>query len=246
MKRPLEVVVFDLDDTLIDTSIVFVRAREEFVAMMGQAGYAKRAALRQLDDAEWHNLHHFGYVSERNLVSMREAYEALVEKDGNLFSADVLRQISSIAGRCLYKLPRPLPYARTLLSWCARKYRLALLTRGSEALQYAKIDKLGVRDLFHTIHVVKLKTPDSFRGVLRSMKCHPQNAVSVGDSPRFDILNALRAGMSAIHVQYPFRKLQWNLDHENTPALHGKRFRTAKNLREVKTMLQRDDKVGNI
>ncbi|MFI5106861.1 MAG: hypothetical protein ACHP79_18205, partial [Terriglobales bacterium] len=74
MKRPLEVVVFDLDDTLIDTSIVFVKAREEFVAMMCQAGYARRAALRQLDDAEWHNLHHFGYVSERNLISMREAY----------------------------------------------------------------------------------------------------------------------------------------------------------------------------
>ena len=151
MRASPELIIFDLDDTLVDTSRVFFKARESFIGFMIRRGFAEDRARRIFDVTEERNLRRFGYISERNLVTMRETYEALTEASRASFSHADLVRIASIGEECLYVLPKPLPYARQLLSWSSNRFKLALLTRGSQALQNAKINNLGMRDRFQLI-----------------------------------------------------------------------------------------------
>lgn len=239
MSHVPEAIVFDLDDTLIDTSRVFFEARESFVAAMVGCGYAERAVRHTFEVTDERNLARLGYVSERNLVTMRESYEALLPTQSHSFSAVILQRIAHIGVKCLYKLPRPLPYSRKLLTWCSRRYRLALLTRGSEALQNAKIEKMGVRHLFEKISVVERKDSRSFEHIVDFLKCRPEQCVSVGDSLRFDVLAAIEIGMSAIHAQYPFANLQWKHDGAAASEVHGKSLWRATSLHDVQAILER-------
>ena len=239
MSPAPEAVIFDLDDTLIDTSRVFFEARESFIAAMVGCGYAERLARHTFEATDERNLARFGYISERNLITMRECYEALLPTRDHPFSAAILQRIALIGVKCLYQLPRPFPYSRKLLTWCSRRYRMALLTRGSQALQNSKIEKLGVRRLFEKISVVERKDSKAFEQIVDFLKCRPEQCVSVGDSMRFDVLAAIEIGMSAIHVQYPLSHLQWKHDNVTAGEVHGKSLWKAASLHEAREILER-------
>jgi putative hydrolase of the HAD superfamily len=237
MKRNarIRLLVFDLDDTLIDTSRVFFEARDAFISFMMSKGHPEESTLRAFGEAEERNLARYGYISERNLVTMREAYEELSQQDHTRIVYSDLERIGRIGLKCLYTLPKALPGAVELIKWCRGRYRLALLTRGSIALQTAKINSLGIRDAFETIHIVSRKTPASFYEVFSLANCRPENSVSIGDSMRFDILPAIEIGMAAaIHTQYPFSDMQW--DHDKCTEV-GPCIFTATGLAEVTQIL---------
>jgi putative hydrolase of the HAD superfamily len=236
MNRAPKLVVFDLDDTLIDTSSVFHGVREDFVAFMAARGFPEARVRPALDRIEERNLQRFGYISERNLISLREAYEGLVAGSAVVVTPDDLRAIASIAGRLLYTIPKPLDHARALLAWCASKFRLAMITRGSAALQNAKIDALKIRQHFEVVQVVEWKTAAIFKQLAESLGHTPDQCVSIGDSMRFDILTALEAGMTAVHFTYPYPDIQW--DHDKARGVAGKALYQAKDLTEVKHVLE--------
>ncbi|PWU02671.1 MAG: hypothetical protein C5B51_20430 [Terriglobia bacterium] len=236
VRAPPKLIIFDLDDTLIDTSRVFFDARESFVRFMIRRGFREDRVRRYFDHAEERNLKRFGYISERNLITMRETYEALTEAGGETFSHKDLQTIASIGSECLYVLPKPLPYARRLLSWCSSRFELALLTRGSEALQNAKIENLGMRDCFELIEVVERKTPEAFRKAIDALGHSPEQCISVGDSMRFDVLCAIEVGIPAIHVTYPHSDIQWN--HDKATGVKGKAIYRAATLPDVRAVLE--------
>ena len=236
MNKSTRVVIFDLDDTLIDTSNVFFEVRESFVAFMVSRGFVETSVRSLLDRVEAENLLNFGYISERNLISVRETYEGLAEGSGVTFSSADLRKIASIASKCLYAMPKPMPYARRLVTWSATKFRLALITRGSAALQNAKVDTLGIRPQLEMIQVVDRKTADTFGVVADALNCQPQDCISIGDSMPFDIVTAIEAGMTAIHVIYPRPEIQWEHD-KATGATSRAQYQVA-SLREVRGILE--------
>jgi putative hydrolase of the HAD superfamily len=235
-KRSTRVVVFDLDDTLIDTSRVFHDIRESFIAYMVARTFDEARVRALLDRVEADNLLKFGYISERNLVSVRETYEALAEGSGVRFSSADLRRIAAIASKSLYAVPKPIPFARRLVPWVASRFRVALVTRGSAALQNAKVDALGIREHLELIQVVDRKTSDTFRRVAASLNSSPEHCVSIGDSMPFDIATALEAGMTAIHVIYPNPAIQW--EHDKATGAASRAQHQVTSLREVKALLE--------
>lgn len=237
MRPCTHLLIFDLDDTLVDTSHIFYEVRRNFVAMMARKGFPESEVTFVFNEVDRKNLDSFGYVSERNLVTLRETYELLMANRIDDFSHSDLKQIASIGSDCLYKLPVEMPFARELVGWCHEKFRMILVTRGSIALQYAKINKLGVRPLFEQIRVLKAKDAEAFLDVARMADCNPENCISIGDSMRFDILPAFEIGMHAIHVQYPNEQMQW--EHDKAPAVtNEQRIFRARNLREVLELLK--------
>ena len=228
--------IFDLDDTLIDTSRGFYDLREAFVVLLVEKGMSEERVRETLSKIEEVNIERYGYVSERNLVSMRETYEALtVGTDVRIQSAD-LRKIARLGSKCLYEIPKPMPGARRLLSWCATHFTCAMLTRGSHALQEAKVEGLRVREFLASVTVVAKKTPGSFADVANSLGHDPAHCISIGDSMRFDVSTALEAGMSAIHVVYPHPDIQWV--HDYAPSVAGPRWRPATDLAGVRALLE--------
>ena len=239
---PPQLLIFDLDDTLIDTSAIFYAARESFVAFMSEKGAAEKQTRKVLAQVEDQNLARFGYVSERSIVSMRETYELLAQKGKLSPSSNDLRRIATIGGKGLYAMPRLLPYAKRLLAWCESRFRLAVITRGSTALQYAKLSTLGNQHRFAMVRVVNLKTPDVFSEVAKALRVRADRCVSIGDSMRFDILTALEARMHAIHVVYPNPTIQW--EHDKATGVDHPRLDEVPNLRSVRGLLE--DRWGNL
>jgi putative hydrolase of the HAD superfamily len=231
--------IFDLDDTLIDTTAVFRRLRLEFVDLLAGEGFARDAVLPAYELVDTKNLEHLGYVSERNLISMREAYENLAASEGRICSAAVLRRIASIGGHCLYRIPRPMRNMRPVLRWCSQRYKLVLVTRGSQALQGAKVDSLRLAEYFDFVEVVPRKNVATFEGLLTRLKFAPAEIVSIGDSLPFDILPALAAGMAAIHVQYHSAALQWRHDWAAPDELSEHQYGRAEDLLGVRKYLAR-------
>jgi FMN phosphatase YigB (HAD superfamily) len=238
MKSYPDTIIFDLDDTLVDTSSVFFRMKEKFIQLMASESHPEQTVREAFNRIDEENLVRFGYISERNLVSLRETYEWLTLTTGRTFSASILQQIADIGKHTLYALPRPMPHMRTLMKWCAARYRLALLTRGSCALQRAKVDALGLHGFFEVVSVVSRKDTEAFQETVASMNREPHQCISIGDSLSFDIAPAIAIGMAAIHVPYIYSAIQWNHDKAFSIDEIDQKYNTVTNLPEVKRCLQ--------
>lgn len=86
------------------------------------------------------------------------------------------------------------------------KYKTALITNGRNAIQYGKLDHLGIRSEFDFILVSEeagCKKPDRriFEAALSSMQLQPEQCIYVGDHPVNDIEGAFNAGMDTIWIK---------------------------------------------
>lgn len=236
MPRELKLVIFDLDDTLIDTSRVFFDARSRFEDLMTKRGPKLIEIRRIYNEIEKRNLELYGYSSERTLVTMRETYERLAMKHGWTIRSSDLRLIFSAGSKTLFSCPKPLEQAEHAVSWCAARLRVGLLTRGAYSLQRAKINCLGISNHLDFVRIVPRKTTQVFCEVADELKFKPDECLSVGDSMRFDIIPALEAGMMAAHVHYPEPKVQWNHDKAGPAAAP---FFKLKGVAEIPALVER-------
>lgn len=86
------------------------------------------------------------------------------------------------------------------------KYKTALITNGRKAIQYGKIDQLGIRAEFDFIIVSEeagYKKPDRriFEAALAGMQLQPEQCIYVGDHPVNDIEGAFNAGLDTIWIK---------------------------------------------
>ena len=190
MTGSIKLLIFDLDDTLLDTRELFFDIKARFFLRLQLRGYKAHDIVRTFDEIDAKNILRYGYVSERSLVTMRETMESLYWSSGRHFKRGDLEALVQIVSPCLSQAPILLKGAKQLLAWCHSRYRLALLTRGSLSLQSVKVATHGLARYFEVVRVVPHKDKKVFEDLLRLYKCKPEQAVSVGDSPRFDILPA--------------------------------------------------------
>lgn len=245
MPGSIKLLIFDLDDTLIDTSGLFFDIKVRFFLRLQLRGFKASDIIRTYDEIDTRNISLYGYVSERSIVSMRETMEHLYWKSGRPFKRGDMEAIIRIGSPCLSQAPPLLPGAKRLLGWCHGNYRLALLTRGSLSLQSVKVASHHLARYFEMVRVVPAKDQQVFEDILRVFRCKPSNAVSIGDSPRFDILPALDLGMNAIYSRYPRPDRQWKHDKliiggrsVTAPLAHrGREVPTANCLKDVRTLL---------
>ncbi|MCG2820976.1 MAG: hypothetical protein L6371_03715, partial [Candidatus Atribacteria bacterium] len=60
----IKTIIFDLDDTLIKTSKLYNKAREEFSLLMENSGFKKEETLAKLDEIDIKNIHQHGFTKE--------------------------------------------------------------------------------------------------------------------------------------------------------------------------------------
>jgi putative hydrolase of the HAD superfamily len=194
-------IVFDGDDTLWSTEPLYDRARDEARTEVVRSG---------LDGAEWEqlerkidveNVRHFGFSIERFPTSCVQAYEAMARARGVPADPEVRERVRSAARSVFSQDPPLLPGAReTLQCLRARGVKLALLTKGDHELQERRVQRSGLADLFDVIHIVAEKPPTKFRDIVTALEVQPNDAWSVGNSVRSDILPAVEAGLRAVWI----------------------------------------------
>jgi HAD superfamily hydrolase (TIGR01549 family) len=202
----VRVVLFDLDDTLIDTR---------------SSLQAARAATCRLA---------FECYPGLTEVCIREAYDTVAQEfsrrreAGRLSFATTrdthLRRWTEILARCGVESThaaaladydytcrlenyRLCPEVPEVLPQLASSYRLALLTNGLGDLQRQKIAAFALEQWIPTAWIsgeVGIRKPDPgiFWHALAQLECEPEDAVMVGDSLRHDIAGAAALGIRTI------------------------------------------------
>jgi FMN phosphatase YigB (HAD superfamily) len=176
MRRDSTVVVFDLDDTLIDTRNVLLPL-----------------ALRRVADAT-------GIPVERLDPRGKRIDEVLAGVPG------VTAAQREAAAKAWYRpeVPplTPFPGAREVLLALRGRVRLVLLTRGDPARQQRKIEQCGLGPCFDEIVIRPIEAPGSKRDDLEALlrRVPPGRCAVVGDDERDELRHARALGCLAIRV----------------------------------------------
>jgi putative hydrolase of the HAD superfamily len=100
------------------------------------------------------------------------------------------------------------------LAYLRRRHRLVLFTKGNHDEQWDKVQRSGLRDLFHQVDVVREKDQGAYADATRRLGVRPEHAWMIGNSPKSDILPARAAGLGAVFVPHPGT---WELELADLP-----------------------------
>jgi FMN phosphatase YigB (HAD superfamily) len=204
-----QAVIFDLDDTLVDTFGCFIvplevaAAKEMFKTGIGSSVEQIVEILRQLrmtnpDQVEDTLPLRFPGASEEDLESSLRAWK-------DLHSAPLsLNRLSELGGKISqYQIG---PDIRQMLQEMSVRYHLYLLTAGDPSFQNEKIDHLAIRDLFRdNILIVDPKSTDTkltqMGKLLKSYGDDPRSIVVVGNRLDHEVRAGIELDMTTIWLR---------------------------------------------
>jgi putative hydrolase of the HAD superfamily len=193
--------IFDGDDTLWKTEILYDRAREaarDIVTCHGIDPDRWEARQRVLDVE---NVAVYGFSSARFPASCLQAFQEVREASGHAIDENVEREIVHAARLVFRENPELVPHVKEVLGTLRRRrLRLALLTKGDPEVQLSRIQQSGLASFFDAIEVVPEKTATIILEILRSLNVQPANTWVIGNSMRSDILPALALGARGIWI----------------------------------------------
>ena len=221
MKRNLQTIGFDADDTLWHNERFFVLTQERFAELL--ADHAEKDDLAdRLIAAERRNIGHYGFGVKGFVLSM---IETAIEVTEGRVPASVISELMA-AGRDMLAHPiELLPYAREAVEAAAGTHQVVLITKGDLLHQENKLAQSGLGDLFSAVEIVSDKRPDTYARIFGDLPGGATAAMMVGNSMKSDVVPAIEAGAWGVHVPHD---LAWALEHAEPPT--APRFRVVPDL----------------
>jgi len=231
-----ELIVFDLDDTLVDTSDLYWRTRSAFVKLIDPLVESDpNQIVDAFEDIDSIHIREDGFSPTRYLKTMLKTYENLRGADSRN-NDSILQAIEGCARAITTEFPKPIDGARELLEWVYPRFDLALITRGEKSLQLKKLEHAGFRKYFRMIETVERKTSKTFQDVIEHSGFGPIKTWIIGDSIQTDINPGIEAGARCIWYAYRHKTYYWQQEHGHTPV--GDFFEIS-NLREAIGILEK-------
>ena len=187
-------IIFDLDDTLLDTS--------GFITPFKM----KECLKRLIEDGA--KVSDFDQAYSELLALNNASYRS---KDAVLFLASKLGCTSP--ARALAELTSPLPsgfaipttpHAKDVLSYFSPKYLLAIVTGGSPSFQLEKMEKAGLdTSIFSKIAIPEdsVKKP-FYEEIAKEFSIKPDKIWVCGDRVEMDLAPARELGFKTIHMKW--------------------------------------------
>jgi len=209
--RPGLTLFVDADDTLWENNVYFdsvIGRTAERLTTYGVPEVRTREALLAI---ERQRTRAHGYGS----INFGASLEVLCDHVGVGASMDELRPFlrAEIAALRRKRL-EILPDVPETLAYLRRRHRLVLFTKGNHDEQWDKVQRSGLRDLFHQVDVVREKDTACYDDAARRLGVRPDRAWMIGNSPKSDILPARAAGLGAVFVPHPGT---WELELADLP-----------------------------
>lgn len=200
-----EAIFFDLDDTILMYNSAAKRAWQEMcnrfaVRVNGGDAVGLNQAIRQRADWFWGDPER-DRQGRCTMVATRASIIAMALQSYELDDLGLAREMAEVMTALHGEYIEPFPGAiETLKLLRAAGIRLGLITNGGQTLQYQKIDRFGLRDLFENILVEEefgVGKPEVkiFHSALCALGVTPGEAWMVGDNLAFDIAPANHLGM---------------------------------------------------
>jgi len=192
--KDLKLVIFDLDNTLLNRTQGAYRTYECFlreVLKINTDSVRSEAILNDLMNWDMYGNADKGFIMQQ----LRKSYG--FEVDAAYFKQWWLDN--------LWRFEEVYPRSYEVLNKLKEKYQLALITSGDVAAQSSKLRHNHLEDYFCEILIsenVGADKPDPaiYRLLLDKLQIKPEEAVFVGDTFSKDILGAARAGIRAIFI----------------------------------------------
>jgi putative hydrolase of the HAD superfamily len=207
---PLEALLLDLDDTILDGSAgledAWSAVANELAKALGDVEPAAVAAqMRTSSDWYWSDdeRHRTGRLDMRG--SRRAVLRHVCESFGRALP-DVADEVAELYARLREASLAPFDGALDALARLREQApALGLVTNGAADAQRAKIERFGLARFFDVIVVegeVGFGKPDprNFQHALAAVGAAPERALMAGDNYDCDVLGALGAGLHAAWI----------------------------------------------
>jgi putative hydrolase of the HAD superfamily len=126
------------------------------------------------------------------------------------FRPTELRHVVDIGEKIQTTVPDLREGALETLSRISEHHTISLLTRGDENLQNMKVKKHNLDEYFCDVEVVTEKREEDFKSLAKKHGFPLKSTWSVGDSPKWDVNLALKAGLNAVLVEYSHSEYEWS------------------------------------
>ncbi|MFI5160726.1 MAG: HAD family hydrolase [Sphingobacteriales bacterium] len=237
IKKNRRLIIFDLDDTLVNTSDVYWVAKSSFIDVILKNTQLSTSYIDNLfEEIDTENLLKFGHSPKRYGKTMLDVYKYLLN-EGYIQSKNKVENQIVEAGEIIIKtIPSLLPGAIDLLEWCKTKFTLALVTRGEDELQSKKIQYNSLHDYFDLIKVVKEKSDSDFLSIIETLHFQIKDTWIVGDSLKSEIETGLRIGANCIYFKYEHPLYNW-VQERNYSLLSSSFYYEVNELKEIPFVL---------
>lgn len=213
MNVDKKIIIFDLDDTLVDTSDIYWRARNCFVNELREEGFDPENVIEIFEEIDSVYMKKFAHAPERYAESMLATYKQILKQKNMEIKEENLSRIKSCGNIILEQLPQLISGSTELLEWAFQYFKLAILTRGDEQLQRRKLKHAGISKYFDLVRVVQIKDENSFCSILNEAGFHPEDAWIIGDSIKSDINPGIKIGASSILYLYTHHSYYWRQEY---------------------------------
>ncbi len=190
----MKVIVFDLDNTLIDRQRAFTEMLKDRIELTlpEDKRYLKEQAIQ--DILMW---------DDNGTVSRSVSFKKYCDKYEVtcMTSEELSTYWTTISGSVVYLFDDVIE----VITYLKDKYRLAILTNGSPVSQRRKLESTGILNLFELSVVsgeVGIDKPDPriFDVMCDRLNVKPEECLYIGDNYVNDVLGARNAGWNAIYL----------------------------------------------
>jgi putative hydrolase of the HAD superfamily len=220
-------VFLDIDDTLWENNLFFLESLEWVCREGRRLGHTDRATVNMLNHWETFNIRNKGFGYDSYEASLLLTIGMLTTRAGRpLLRAALHRQGLEWTAFLKTHPIRWLDGVKETLPKLTAAFQTIIVTKGSPKDQMDKVNRCGLKHLFHGAEVVPHKYPSCYTGLLRKYGLQAEQTVMVGNSPRSDINMAKRAGLRTIYVPHPktwYREMEPILS-AGPPTVQVRRF----------------------
>lgn len=210
MDKHKVAVIFDGDDTLWQTQILYDQAKEAFYDLLESQGFDRCEVAVKLDEIDVANVQKLGFSTERFPLSMKETYEHFCHDSNQPIDATIEQEALRIGYQVFEQVPEMMSGAENVLAQLQPLVDLILYSGGDVSVQERKLELLGLRRYFRDTYIVEQKDEDELAALMRQEDLDASSTWMIGNSLRSDINPALRLGLRCIWVH----SHSWAYDRE--------------------------------
>lgn len=207
----ISALIFDADDTLWETEILYDQALDRTQAEIERLGLPGPEWRRRQREIDLEQVKDMGFSLNRFPSSSVLAYRQIIDRP----DAAVENRIFELSASVFTTKAELMPGVADVLDDMSGQYQLAVITKGENSLQRRRLDESGLSRFFDASVVVAHKTPATFRAMCDLMEVEPARTVSIGNSLKSDILPAVEAGLAGIWIDAAV----WEHEHHDAENL---------------------------
>lgn len=207
-------IIWDFDDTLVETAVFFETARERFARLMVSLGFPLDEVLEKLNLLDIENVRLCGgFLKECFPRAMAQTYDYFCRVKGIVPNPAVRKSAEEIGWWVFDQRPEPVSGACDILDGLSfgGRYELILATKGDPEIQWQRIEDSGLKKYFKKVYVLKDKTKLEYELIARWHGFDPGCSWVVGNSIKSDINPGIMSGYNCIYIP---NRYTWSYEME--------------------------------